>query len=113
MSTNGKIAYILSLYDYPAWPEERRSEVETWLQDLGIEPADVSVGDRAASLTIWRRRTGALELDIWLVERDEDGHGVACPSCPCCVRQKRVQVPVEEPVPSAFGARLEASKVAA
>ena len=111
MSTNGKIAYILSLYEYGIRPEEERDEVESWLRSLGVDPRDVSISDRSASLTVWSHFDESLELDIWLVERDKGGRALTCPTCPSCVRQKRVKVPVTEPVPSVFGARRDVSAV--
>lgn len=104
-----KIAYIADPSEWSKWTVEQRNEMAGWLHGFGVVSTDVAAND---SIVVYAHPDGDLELSLWVYERNEEGRLTNCDTCPCCARQKRVRVPVEEPVPSVFGARLAASLVA-
>jgi len=98
-----KVIYHLSSRDYHAWTPEERHTVEEFLRAHDIEPGEVPIGDSANSIVVRAKPSGVLEIDMWVHDL-QDGKRVKCPTCPGCVRQKRIKRDLKTPLPKVSAA---------
>lgn len=80
------------------WPEHERNAMKDFLAAHGVPPKLFMVGTK---VTVRRNADdGTLWLSTWRAIPSEDGHLTKCETCPACVRQEKVEVPLARPVPA-------------
>jgi hypothetical protein len=97
------VVYQVSARNYYNWAKADRDAVEAFLRAHDIEPRIVGVTD--GSIVVRRLPDGTLELDLWVHDL-EDGLRVSCPTCPSCVKQKRIRQPLKVSPPNVTGAYI-------
>lgn len=80
------------------WTEAHLAAVAAFVRAHGIEPEDV-LATNGNTLAIRRLPHGALQLETWTFDRNDEGAIVACLHCPGCPRATFTARPLACPPP--------------
>lgn len=90
MKTCGDVVWRLESRDYPGWTSRERVAVKEFLHAHDVHPSDVPIGGHGTSIVARVTGDGSYELELWVMDREDDGKPAHCPHCPACVKQTRV-----------------------